>query len=110
MRKQVPQREKETESMNSPSIAEFLDRIKEMHEGSENSIVYKIVKIPARYDGSASVVCETEIAYGYEDLCVKMFDLDVFGWVISGEISSEAQNTIIGTIYNVVTIRMTRTI
>ena len=99
--------------MNSPPVAEFLDRLKEMYEGPENSTIYKIVKIPARYDGSMPVVCETEIAYDYEDLCVKMFDLDVHGWEISegvASISSGAQNTIIGSICNVVTIRMTRTI
>lgn len=96
--------------MSSPPIAEFLDRLKAMYEGSENPTVYKIVKISSRYDGSVSVVCDTEIAYDYEDLCVKMFDLDVSGWEISPEITSEAQNTIIGSICNVVTIRMTRTI
>lgn len=97
--------------MNSPSIAEFLDRIKEMYEGSGNPIVYKIIKIPARYDGSASVVCDTEIVWKYDDLCVKMFDLDVFGWVISGEIGIEVnKNLYMKGIFNVVTIRMTRTI
>ena len=72
--------------------------------------MYKIVKIPAGYDGSASVVCDTDIVYDYDDLCVKMFDLDVSGWEISDGIVSEAQNSNIGTIYNVVTIRMARMI
>ena len=96
--------------MSSPPMAEFLDMIKEMYEGSQNPIVYKIVKILERYDGSASVVCDTEIAWKYDDLCVKMFDLDVSGWEISGETSSEVQNMYIGGIFNVVTIRMTRAI
>ena len=96
--------------MNSPSLAEFLDTIKKMYGGSENQIVYKIVKIPSRYNGSASVVCDTEIAWKYDDLCVKMFDLDVSGWEISSEISGEAQTSNMGSIYNVVTIRMARTI
>lgn len=96
--------------MNSPSMAEFLDRIKEMYGGSHNPIVYKIVKIPVRYDGSASVVCDTEIVWKYDDLCVKMFVLDVSGWEISERIDSEVQNLYIGGIFNVVTIRMTRMI
>lgn len=91
-------------------MAEFLDMIKERYEGSELPPLYKIVKIPIRYDGSMSVVCETVIAYDYEDLCVKMFDLDVSGWEISEEISSEVQNSFLGNNFNVVTIRMTRTI
>ena len=49
--------------MNSLPVAEFLDRIKKMYGGSKHQIVYKIVKIPARYDGSESVVCDTEIAW-----------------------------------------------
>ena len=96
--------------MNSPPMAEFLDLIKDRYEGSGNPIVYKIVKILARYDDSASVVCDIEIAWKYDDLCVKMFDLDVSGWEISEGINSEAQNSNIGTIYNVVTIRVTRMI
>jgi hypothetical protein len=97
--------------VNSPlPLAEFLDTIKKMYEGSENPIVYKIVKIPARYDGSESVVCGTEITWNYDDLCIKMFDLNVSGWEISSEISGEAQTSIMGSIYNVVTIRMVRTI
>ena len=97
--------------MNSPlPLAEFLDMIKEKYGGSENPILYKIVKIPARYDGSASVVYDTEIAWKYDDLCVKLFDLDVSGWEISAEIACELQNIIFGNNFNVVTIRMTRTI
>lgn len=96
--------------MNSPPLAEFLDLIKERYEGSGNPIVYKIVKTPARYDGSASVVCDTEVAWKYDDLCVKMFDLDVSGWEISGEIACELQNIVFGNNFKVVTIRMTRTI
>ena len=97
--------------MNSPlPLEEFLDGIKEKYGGSENPIVYKIVKIPARYEGSASVVCDTEIAWKYDDLCVKMFDLDVSGWEISGEFACELQNSIFGGNFTVVTIRMTRTI
>lgn len=91
-------------------MAEFLDRIKKMYGGSQNPIVYKIVKIPARYDGSESVVCDTEVAWKYDDLCVKMFDLDVSGWEISGEFTDELQNIILGNNFTVVTIRMTRTI
>ena len=78
--------------MDSPPMAEFLDMIKERYEGSELPSLYKIVKIPIRYDGSMSVVCETVIAYDYDDLCVNLFDLDVSGWEISGETSSEVQN------------------
>lgn len=96
--------------MNSPPMAEFLDMIKEMYEDSEISPVYKIVKIHAKYDDSMSMVCDTEIVWKYDDLCVKMFDLDVSGWEISEGIVSEAQNSNIGTIYNVVTIRMARMI
>ena len=91
-------------------MAEFLDMIKERYEGSGNPIVYKIVKIPARYDGSESVVSDTEVAWKYDDLCVKMFDLDVSGWEISGEFTDELQNIILGNNFTVVTIRMTRTI
>ena len=94
--------------MNSPSMAEFLDKIKETFEGSEIPAMYKIVKIPAIYDGSMSVVCNTEIVYDYEDLCVKMFNLDVLGWEIFEEITSETQKNIyLGSIYNMVTIRLT---
>ena len=96
--------------MNLPPMAEFLDMIKENCEGSVAPTIYRIVKIPAIYDGSMSVVCDTEIAYNYDDLCVKMFDLDVSGWEISEGITGEAQGTTIGSVYNVVTIRMTRTI
>lgn len=96
--------------MNSPPMAEFLDMIKERYEGSAIQTLYKIVKIYARHDGSMSVVCETVIAYDYDDLCVKMFDLDVSGWEISEEISGEAQNSHFGDVLHVVTIRMTRTI
>ena len=96
--------------MNSLPVAEFLDRIKKMYGGSKHQIVYKIVKIPARYDGSESVVCDTEIAWKYDDLCVKMFDLDVSGWEISGEFACEVQNLYIGGDFTVVTIRMRRTI
>ena len=96
--------------MNSPSMAEFLDMIKERYEGSEIPAVYKIVKIHAKYDGSTSVVCDIEIVHDYEDLCVKMFDLDVSGWEISKRIVSKVYNTHIGSIYNGVTIRMARTI
>lgn len=96
--------------MNSPSMAEFLDTIKKMYGGSENQIVYKIVKIPARYDGSESVVCGTEIAWRYDDLCVKLFDLDVSGWGIWGEITCSPFTLLPSGIYNVVTIRMVRTI
>jgi len=91
-------------------MAEFLDMIKERYEGSEIPAVYNIVKVPTRCDGSDFVVCEIENAYDYDDLCVKMFDLDVSGWEISDGISSETQNTYIGNIYNVVTIHMTRMI
>ena len=94
--------------MNSPSMAEFLDTIKEMYEGSEFPTVYKIVKIPTTYDGSMSVVCEAEIVCNFDDLCVKMFDLDVSGWEISGEIVSEALNSNFGSLFNVVMIRMAR--
>lgn len=96
--------------MNSPPMAEFLDMIKERCEGSTIPTVYRIVKVHARYDGSMSVLCDTEMAWTYDDLCVKMFDLDVFGWEISEGISGEAQKSNIGTIYNVVTIKMARTI
>lgn len=96
--------------MDSPPLAEFLDGIRKMYGGSQNPTVYKIVKIPARYDGSESVVCDTEVAWKYDDLCVKMFDLDVSGWEISGESSCELKNIIMGNNFNVVTIRMTRTI
>lgn len=97
--------------MNSPlPLAEFLDMIKEKYEDSENPIVYKIVKVPARYDGSASVVCDTELAWKYDDLCVKMFDLDVSGWEISGEFPYEVQNLYLGSSFTLVTIRTTRTI
>ena len=97
--------------MNSPPpMAEFLDMIKERYEDSENPTVYKIVKIPTRYDGSTPVLCDTDIAWEYDDLCVKMFDLDVSGWEISAEIACELQNIIFGNNFNVVTIRMTRTI
>lgn len=97
--------------MNSPlPLAEFLDMIKEKYEDSENPIVYKIVKVPARYDGSASVVCDTEFAWKYDDLCVKMFDLDVSGWEISGEFACELQNLFLGSSFTLVTIRTTRTI
>lgn len=98
----------ETQALNSPQMAEFLDIIKERYEGSDIPSVYKIVKIPARYDGSRSVVCDIEIVYNYDDLCVKMFDLDVSGWEISKGIVSKSHNTHIGSIYNGVTIRMTR--
>lgn len=91
-------------------MAEFLDIIKETYEGSEFPAVYKIVKIHARYDGSMSMVCDTEIVWKYDDLCVKMFDLDVSGWYISEGIAREVQNMYIGGIFNVVTIRMTRMI
>ena len=93
-------------------MAEFLDMIKERYEYSENPTVYKIVKIPVRYDGTMSVLYDTEIVYDYDDLCVKMFDLDVSGWEISEGIHGEAQNSINGSgiVFNVVTIRMTRTI
>ena len=94
--------------MNSPPLAEFLDKIKERFESSEIPSMYKVVKIPAIYDGSMSVVCNTEIVYDYEDLCIKMFDLDVLGWEIFGEITSETQKNIyLGSIYNMVTIRLT---
>ena len=91
-------------------MAEFLDMIKERYEGSENPIVYKIVKIPARYDGSESVLCDTDIVWKYDDLCVKMFDLDISGWEISQQIADEVQNRYLGSSFNLVTIRMTRTI
>ena len=91
-------------------IPELLDEIKEMYVGSEIPTEYLIVKISTIYDGSMSVVCGNEIAYNYDDLCVKMFDLNVSGWEISSEISGEAQTSIIGSSYNVVTIRMVRTI
>ncbi len=93
-----------------PSMAEFLDMIKERYWDSEIPTLYKIVKVPARYDGSTFVVCETEIAWKYEDLCVKMFDLDISGWEISEGITEEAQNSSIGSesIFRVVTIHMTR--
>ena len=93
--------------MNSPPMAEFLDMIKEKYGGSENSIVYKIV---ARYDGSTSVLCDTEIVWQYDDLCVKMFDLDISGWEISEQISDEVQNRYLGSSFNLVTIRMVRSI
>ena len=102
----------ETQAVNFPRpMAEFLDMIKEKYEGHKLPPVYKIVKIPARYDGSASVLCDTEIVYDYNDLCVKMFDLDVSGWEISERIASEKiNNLILGGSFNVVTIRITRTI
>ena len=96
--------------MNSPPMAEFLDMIKEKYGGSENSIVYKIVKIPTRYDGSTPVLCDTEIVWKYDDLCVKMFDLDISGWEISEQISDEVQNRYLGSSFNLVTIRMVRSI
>ena len=50
--------------MNSPPpMAEFLDMIKERYEGCKLPLLYKIVKVPARYDGTTFVVCETEIVY-----------------------------------------------
>jgi hypothetical protein len=100
----------ETQAMDSLPVAEFLDMIKERYEGSGNPTVYKIVQILARYDGSTSVICYTEIVWKYDDLCVKMFDLDVSGWEISEEITCEWQNSIFGNNFNVVTIRMTRMI
>ena len=99
--------------MNSPPpMAEFLDMIKERYEGCKLPLLYKIVKIPARYDGTTFVVCETEIVYNYEDLCVKMFDLDVSGWEISEGIADEEWNSSIGSesLFRVVTIHMTRSI
>ena len=91
-------------------MAEFLDRIKKMYGGSQNPVMYKIVKIPVRYDGLASVVCDTEIVWEYDDLCVRLFDLDVSEWEISERIASEVQNMYFGGIFNVVTIHMTRMI
>ena len=72
--------------MNSP-LAEFLDKIKEMYEGSGIPTMYRIVKLST---------CDTEVVYNYDDLCVKMFDLDVSGWEISEEIDGVAQTSIIG--------------
>ena len=95
--------------MNSPPIAEFLDMIKEMtQEDSMISTMYKIVKTPSGYYDSMSVVCDTEIVYGYDDLCVRMAALDVSGWAISGGFTGAA--FVAGSIYNVVTIHMTRVI
>ena len=94
--------------MNSPPMAEILEMIKEKYGGSENSIVYKIVKISTRC--STSVLCDTEIVWKYDDLCVKMFDLDISGWEISEQISDEVQNRYLGSSFNLVTIRMTRAI
>ena len=91
-------------------IPELLDEIKEMYVGSEIPTEYLIVKISTIYDGSMSVVCGNEIAYNYDDLCVKMFDLDVSGWEISGRITGEVKTPVFGSMYNVVTIRMARTI
>lgn len=96
--------------MNSPPLAEFLDKIKAKYEGSEIPTEYLIVKISTIYDGSMSVVCGNEIAYNYDDLCVKMFDLDVYGWKISDEGVDAVRHLACGSIYNVVTIRMTRMI
>ena len=100
----------EAQTMSSPPpMAESLDYIKDKYEGFGNPTAYRIVKIPLRYDGTMSVVCDTEIAWKYDDLCIKMFDLDISGWEISGGITSGVQN-IVGYLYNVVTIRMTRNI
>ena len=103
--------------MNSPSMVEFLDMIKKMYDGSENSTVYRIVTLPTRYDGSMPLICGMELVYNYDDLCVKMFDLDVSGWEISGweisgEISCEELQNIIfrDNLFKVVTIRMRRMI
>lgn len=95
-----------------PTMAEFLDMIKERYGESEIPIVYKIVKVPASYDGSTFLVCDTDFAWKYDDLCVKLFDLDVSGWEISQGITEEAQNSSIGSesIFRVVTIHMTRMI
>jgi hypothetical protein len=91
-------------------MAEILDMIKEKYEGSIIPTIYRIVKIRARYDDSISMLCDMEIAWNYDDLCVKMFDLDVSGWEISEGITEEAQKSNTETIYNEVTIHMTRTI
>ena len=96
--------------MNSPPMAEFLDMIKKKYEGFANPTMYRIVKIPD--DGSSSVFCDMEIVWKYDDLCVKMFDLDVSGWEIVRVTDDEAHQSI-GCLYNlsnVVTIRMARMI
>ena len=77
----------EAKAMNAigpATVAEALDAIEEIVESSPvKYVVYLIVKVPARYDGSLSVVCDVEIVKDdYDVLCVKLFDLDVSGWRI----------------------------
>ena len=79
-------------TMISTSVPEALDRIKMIVKSSAMQHVltkYRIVKVPARYDGTQSVVCDTEVVHDYDDLCAKMFDLDVSGWMIS-DVKAEA--------------------
>ena len=97
----------ETLPPTTPPMAEFLDMIKERCEFLEHRTWYKIVKFRGQYDGTESVVCDAELAWTYDELCVKMFDLDVAGWVLlRGPEFSELR----APPHNLVTIYMTRTI
>ena len=97
--------------MNSPpSIADVLDMIKERYEGSGISTVYRIVMTPTRYEVSDYPICYTEIVDNYDDLCVKLFKLDVSGWEIYGGITSAARRLNTVDAYNLVTICMARVI
>lgn len=79
-------------------IPELLDEIKEKYEGTVNDdlgkpvSMYKLV-LQSYFGDSPACSIEEEHVLEYNDLCVRMFDLDVFGWeVMNVEDSTECFN------------------
>lgn len=64
-------------------ISELLDEIKEKYEDDLDKPISMYELVLQSYFGD-SPVCriEKEHVLEYDDLCVRMFDLDVFGWEV----------------------------
>lgn len=64
-------------------IPDLLDKIKEKYEDDPDKPIsmYKLVR-QSYFDDSPVCSIEEEHVLEWDDLCVRMFDLDVTGWVV----------------------------
>lgn len=65
-------------------VPELLDEIKAKYENPDcrQIVTYKLVLLQSHSEDSPVCDIDQEYVTGYDELCGRLFDLDVFGWEI----------------------------
>ena len=70
-------------------VPELLDRIKAKYEDDLDKPISMYVLVLQSYFGDSPVCSiKEEHVLEYDDLCVRLFDLDVFGWEVVNVVDS----------------------